>query len=124
MDQYADLIVEASNEARELAGLPALAESDCAEQQARKRAEALLEQTLEHPPLMPVHEACEPPSGLTAENLSRTAAAPADVVQAWLESPGHRNNLLSADVTEIGVGCVVDPGDAEEQILCSQILLG
>jgi uncharacterized protein YkwD len=121
---YAARVVEKTNEARTAEGLRALATSECAAQQARSRAEALRGRALEHAPLKPVREACEPPSGLTAENLSRSAASPADVVQAWLESPGHRNNLLSAEVTEIGVACVVDAGTAQEHMLCSQIFLG
>jgi uncharacterized protein YkwD len=122
--EYAQRVVEETNAVRAAEGLPELATSDCAAQQAESRAEALLGQPLEHAPLTPVQEACDPPAGLTAENLSRASAAPADVVQAWLESPGHRNNLLSAEVTEIGVGCVADGDDGHEQMLCSQIFLG
>ena len=35
---------------------------------------------------------------------------PNGVVEAWLGSPGHRQNLLSPTVTELGVACVSDGG--------------
>ena len=43
----------------------------------------------------------------TSENLhylSRTAT-PENVVQGWMNSPSHRNNLLHAEWTHIGLGC-------------------
>ncbi|MGW8249923.1 MAG: CAP domain-containing protein, partial [Anaerolineales bacterium] len=39
-----------------------------------------------------------------AENIAAGYATPASVVQAWMESPGHRQNILSAYSDEIGVG--------------------
>jgi uncharacterized protein YkwD len=116
--------VEETNAARAAEGLPALVTSECAAQQARSRAEALGERALEHAPLSSVQEACQPPSGLSAENLSRSAASPADVVQAWLESPGHRNNILSPELTHVGVSCTTDVDDEELLMLCSQVFLG
>jgi uncharacterized protein YkwD len=40
-----------------------------------------------------------------AENLARTApsATPDSVVRLWMNSPGHRANLLSGQFTEMGV---------------------
>jgi uncharacterized protein YkwD len=42
------------------------------------------------------------------ENLARTAdGVPLEhVVAAWLDSPSHRANLLSAEASEMGAGCV------------------
>ncbi len=34
---------------------------------------------------------------------------PADIVSGWMESAGHRDNLLSPTLREIGVGCYVRP---------------
>jgi uncharacterized protein YkwD len=123
-EDYAVGVVEETNAARAAEGLDALATSDCAATEARARAEALRGQPLEHASLRAVQDACDPPSGLTAENLSRAAAAPADVVQAWLDSPGHRNNVLSPELTQVGVACVTDGDDGEELMLCSQVFLG
>ena len=69
--------------------------------------------------LTPVIEACGL-SGPAAENLSRAAADPQAVVDAWLASPGHRANLLDPTLTEVGVSCVLDA----DRMLCSQVFLG
>ena len=41
-----------------------------------------------------------------AENLAAGNVTPAEVVQGWLESPGHRSNLLQPDMKRAGVGRV------------------
>lgn len=38
------------------------------------------------------------------ENIAAGQATPADVVSAWMNSPGHRANILTEDFTAIGVG--------------------
>lgn len=41
------------------------------------------------------------PSG---ENIAAGQMTPAAVMQSWMNSPGHRANILSANFNEIGVG--------------------
>lgn len=47
-----------------------------------------------------------------AENLASITARPADVpagaARMWLESDGHRANMLGADYTHTGAGVAVD----------------
>lgn len=38
------------------------------------------------------------------ENIAKGQQSPEQVVQAWMNSEGHRKNILSADFTHIGVG--------------------
>ena len=38
------------------------------------------------------------------ENIARGQATPSAVVNAWMNSPGHRANILSPSFTHIGVG--------------------
>lgn len=38
------------------------------------------------------------------ENIARGQRTPAEVVKAWMNSPGHRANILSAVYNQIGVG--------------------
>ncbi len=38
------------------------------------------------------------------ENIAQGQRTPEQVVQAWMNSEGHRKNILSADFTHIGVG--------------------
>lgn len=39
-----------------------------------------------------------------AENIAAGQPSPEDVVRVWMESPGHRANVLDCELHEIGVG--------------------
>jgi len=41
-----------------------------------------------------------------AENIAAGYPTPEAVVAGWMDSPGHRRNILSPDYNEIGVGVV------------------
>ena len=43
-----------------------------------------------------------------AENLARGQSSPQAVVNAWMNSSGHRANILNSSFTEIGVGYVAE----------------
>ena len=45
---------------------------------------------------------------LAAENLAAGYDSATDVVTAWLNSPGHRENLLNSDYTDVGFGLFFD----------------
>ena len=47
-------------------------------------------------------------SGLTLENVARGYGAQ-EIHEGFLASPGHRANLLNAEVTHVGIGVVADP---------------
>ncbi|MFC4553886.1 CAP domain-containing protein [Georgenia faecalis] len=109
-----------TNAARREEGLAALTVSMCARAAAQERAEVLVgEEELVHAPLAPVIEDCAPMT-TAAENLVNSTAAPEEVLEAWLGSPGHRANIVDPALTEIGIACVDDDGQA----LCSQVFLG
>jgi uncharacterized protein YkwD len=44
------------------------------------------------------------------ENLAAGYRTPEEVIAGWLNSPGHRANLLSANYTEIGIGVATGEG--------------
>ncbi|CAD5989320.1 hypothetical protein PCC9214_05539 [Planktothrix tepida] len=44
------------------------------------------------------------PSSFVGENIGAGYQTPEEVVQGWIDSPGHRANLLNPDYTEIGIG--------------------
>lgn len=46
------------------------------------------------------------------ENIAAGQPTPQEVVDGWLDSPGHCANILSPDFTEIGVGYVSAPQGA------------
>jgi uncharacterized YkwD family protein len=39
-----------------------------------------------------------------AENIAMGQRTPAEVVKAWMESPGHRANIMNGSYTHIGIG--------------------
>ena len=43
-----------------------------------------------------------------AENIARGQSSPQAVVNAWMNSSGHRANILNSSFTEIGVGYVAE----------------
>ncbi|MEV6836127.1 CAP domain-containing protein [Streptomyces sp. NPDC051133] len=47
---------------------------------------------------------------LGGENIARGQADAAAVVQAWMNSPGHRANILNCDFRTLGVGVHFGPG--------------
>jgi uncharacterized protein YkwD len=51
------------------------------------------------------------PYSTAAENVAAGFATPAEVMTGWMNSAGHRANILNADFTEIGIGYVFNPGD-------------
>ena len=43
------------------------------------------------------------------ENIAGGYPNPAGVMDGWMNSEGHRNNILGAGYTEVGIGCVTGP---------------
>ncbi len=42
------------------------------------------------------------------ENIAKGQRTPTDVMNGWMNSPGHKANILNSSYTEIGVGYVTD----------------
>ena len=49
--------------------------------------------------------------GLMGENIAAGYPSPKAVVEGWIDSPGHRANLLRADFEHIGIGHYYKSGD-------------
>ena len=45
-----------------------------------------------------------------AENIARGQTTPSSVVQSWMNSPGHRDNLLNPGLTHAGLGVRIGLG--------------
>lgn len=116
--EYARGLQVAADEARATAGVVPLAENQCAIDQARQRAGGLVGRSLTHADLTPLMQACQ--VSFAGENLARSDRPADDVVNAWLDSAGHRANLLSDEFVAQGIACVPD---GEDQV-CSHVLLG
>ncbi|MDM8083359.1 CAP domain-containing protein [Cellulomonas cellasea] len=117
--EFAATLVAQTNEQRAAAGLAALATSECATSQAAQRAALLVaEGRFEHDPLGPILAACE--GRTVGENLALGYRTPAEMTAGWMGSPGHRENILRASYTSVGIGCVSGP----RGMLCAQVFLG
>jgi uncharacterized protein YkwD len=42
------------------------------------------------------------------ENIAAGSLGPAEAMQAWLESPGHCENIMNPDYADVAVACVAD----------------
>lgn len=121
--QYAAALEDAVNGHRTANGLPALTHDACAYDEALERAQALIGQELAHAPLEPIFETC--PTMAVAENLAKGGWSPAEAAQGWMDSEGHRANILNGDLTRGAVACVPDGGDpAAPVMICAHVFLG
>ncbi|MDP3963159.1 MAG: CAP domain-containing protein [bacterium] len=124
-------LVALTNDARVAEGLPALQENSVLQQAAELKAHDLLERG---------YFAHESPDGKTpwywfllagyrylyaGENLAIDFVESADVVKAWLESPGHRANIVNGNYRDIGIAVASgkfgsDP-NASERVVVVQL---
>ena len=105
-------IITLTNQQRAAAGVGAVRESSLLDQAARNKAADMF-----------AHDywAHVSPTGVTpwywfdqagyyyiyaGENLARDFDTSAGVIEGWMNSPGHRDNMLSPNYTEIGVAVV------------------
>jgi uncharacterized protein YkwD len=49
--------------------------------------------------------------GLAAENIAAGQKTPDKAVQAWLDSPGHRRNIMNCKFRDTGIAMVYQPDD-------------
>jgi len=102
-DRYEDEVVAATNRERTSRSLTALTPQACvdsyAEAQARRMA---AEDRMFHQDLQPLLQGC----GLRSvgENVAYGYPSGTAVTQGWMDSLGHRANLLNAKFTLIGAG--------------------
>ena len=104
------VIVDLTNENREESHVGLLERSTVLDEAARQKAEHMAEGS---------YFAHNSPDGVTpwywfdkvgyqyayaGENLAVHFTDSGEVVKAWMDSPGHRANILSEDYREIGIG--------------------
>lgn len=46
---------------------------------------------------------------LPEENIASGQGSPDEVMNSWMNSEGHRANILSSDFTQVGIACYYDP---------------
>ncbi len=109
-------VMELANEARAAAGVPPLQRSPEADLVARGWSDYLADESLDLAHNPDVSAELTPGWSGWGENVGWTSAAgeapthvAADMHEGWMDSEGHRDNLLNPDYTEIGIGVAVGP---------------
>jgi len=108
-------VLDLTNRERQNAGLPPLKHSAKLARAARAHSENMARQgRLDHvlDGKGPTERLAE--AGYTSfgwgENVAAGQRTPAEALASWLQSPGHRGNILNGNYTEIGVGIAGAPG--------------
>jgi uncharacterized protein YkwD len=69
-------------------------------------------------------DAIDPPFwGAGAENIAAGHDTPAEVMTAWMNSPGHRANILKDNIEYLGVGCWYSE-DSQHDYYWTQLFVG
>lgn len=102
---YVDEVIKLINDERAAVGLPALKKNDALCEDAKVRA-AEISDTFSHtrPDGTICFTAISVPYGYAGENIAKGQTTPKDVMDCWMNSDGHRKNILSKDYTSVGVG--------------------
>lgn len=107
VDSIAQQVLALVNEERRKAGVAPLILSAELQSAAAIRAEEI---TRKYSHTRPDGTKCSTviPNGkyTMGENIAAGTNTPAKVVKQWMNSPGHRANILRSDYTELGVGYV------------------
>jgi uncharacterized protein YkwD len=68
--------------------------------------------------------------GLTGENVASIDSPPGPTrqmaerfVESWMNSPGHRRNILSADYNRMATGCYQQQNGAQDERRCTQLFV-
>ena len=61
------------------------------------------------------------PYKAAGENIAYGQQSPAEVMNYWMNSPGHRKNILSSDFTHLGFGIAKK---SNRTIYCTQMFIG
>ncbi|WP_441296782.1 CAP domain-containing protein [Bacillus sp. Marseille-P3661] len=110
ISQYAQQVIDLTNQQRANAGLPALKADAQLSGVALKKSEDM-QQNNYFSHTSPTYGSpfdMMRDFGVTynsaGENIAQGQRTPQEVVQAWMNSPGHKANILSEKFTHIGVG--------------------
>ena len=112
LEAYAAEVLRLTNIERDSKGLAPLSETPALTQTAIVRAnETIKSFSHERPDGRSCFTAFDE-NGVTyfwaGENIAAGQKTPAEVVRAWMDSPGHRENILSGEFGHLGVGVAMD----------------
>ncbi len=108
LSSYANQVLQIVNQERAKAGLPALTTNKTLQAAANKRAQETV-QSFSH--TRPDGSSCFTvlnDYGISyrsaGENIAYGQRTPAEVMNAWMNSPGHRANILKSGFGKVGIG--------------------
>ena len=108
-------LLDAANRERSAAGLRPLKWDEALATAARRHAQVmvnqnlLLHQCLDEPPLDQRAAAAGARFSMIAENIA-VGPNPESIHSGWMHSPGHRKNILNADVSAVGIATMRGSG--------------
>ncbi|MBO3459704.1 CAP domain-containing protein [Aetokthonos hydrillicola Thurmond2011] len=110
INTYESKVVQLVNDIRRQNRLQPLAINGALTQAARRHSQDMaMRGYLDH--YSPEGRSCQEraraagyPSQFVGENIAYGSPTPEQVVQKWMDSPGHRNNILNGNYRDIGVG--------------------
>jgi uncharacterized protein YkwD len=114
-------IVEETNVRRKEAGCPPVIPDEKLAQAARIHAENMVASDFfdhvspDGSTLVDRIEAAGYPYRLVGENLAAGLSSAAEVVEGWMESEEHRENIVNCEFSEIGVSYVFAPDDPGQE---------
>lgn len=125
--KYVDEIVTLVNEAREKEGLQPLTLDPLLRKGAQVRAEECVKVFSHTRPNGSSYKTAISEAGVvsnyTGENVACGHSSAQQVVKAWLNSPGHRDNILNSNFTKIGVGIEKNVGNGYRGYSWSQLFV-
>lgn len=112
-NDYSDQVLALINEQRASAGLAPLVMNASAQQAAGIRASELVS-TFSH--TRPDGSSCYTildqagiGYGVAGENIAAGQNSASSVMNSWMNSVGHRDNILNAGYSQVGIACYYDP---------------
>jgi uncharacterized protein YkwD len=103
---YETEVLRLVNVERAKAGLRPVSRSTCAEGYARTWSQTMARTgTFAHQSLTPIMSGCKARGA--GENIGYGNVTPAQMMTMWMNSSGHRANVLRASFTHLGVGAAV-----------------
>lgn len=125
--KYVDEIVKLVNEARAKEGLQPLTLDPLLRKGAQVRAEECVSVFSHTRPNGTSYKTAISEAGVvsnyTGENVACGHSSAQQVVKAWLNSPGHRDNILNSNFTKIGVGLEKNVGNGYKGYSWSQLFV-
>jgi len=106
-------VLELTNAERKSEGVPALKPNARLLKAAREHAANMarqdkLEHILDGKSYVDRVKATGYPLHMVGENIAHGSQNPEQVIKLWMDSPGHKMNLLRKEFTEIGIGLAVN----------------